>query len=88
MRYGLALCVIVPLLGIFLCYLVALEQSRAVVVPGGTESALAGESQYLSLKQHVIRAKTCYASGIDIRVSQKTKSPNFVSQRNPLVFIG
>ena len=68
MQYGLALCVIVPFLGSFLCYLVALEQSRAVLVPGGTESALAGDSQYLSLVQHVIRAETCYASGIDIGI--------------------
>ena len=64
MQYGLALCVIVPFLGSFLCYLVAQEQSRAV--PAGTESALAGDSQYLSLVQ--IRAETCYASGIDIGI--------------------
>ena len=64
MQYGLSLCVIVPFLGSFLCYLVEQEQSRAV--PAGTESALAGDSQYLSLVQ--IRAETCYASGIDIGI--------------------
>ena len=66
MQYGLALCVIVPFLGSFLCYLVALGQSRAVLVPGATESALAGNSQYLGLVQ--IRTETCYASGIDIEI--------------------
>ena len=69
MQYGLALCVIVPFLGSFLCYVVALEQSRAVLVPGGTESALAGNS----LVQHLIRAETCYASGIDIGIFLPTK---------------